>query len=140
MPSSHQTYNNYVVDKYGEDTSLHPEIDMELLPQTVGGKKAGRMYGIGTIADPGVVRVHKRDVTMIRFVERLKEKIAELVQDKIEKHAMMEKIEEGARLYAEMNEKIQLLSQNPPPTKDTLTFMVLLLDNLDLYRVTFGYV
>ncbi|MFS7984020.1 hypothetical protein Hanom_Chr11g00981641 [Helianthus anomalus] len=74
------------------------------------------MYGIGTIVDPRFVRVHKRDVTMIRFVELLKEKIAELVQDKIEKHAMMEKIEEGVRLYAEMNEKIQLLSQNPPPT------------------------
>ncbi|MFS7960016.1 hypothetical protein Hanom_Chr08g00697991 [Helianthus anomalus] len=89
---------------------------MELLPQTVGGTKTVRMYGIGTIADPRVMRVHKRDVTMIRFVEQLKEKIAELVQDKIEKHAMMEKIEEGARLYAEVNEKIQLLSQNPPPT------------------------
>ncbi|MFS7924142.1 hypothetical protein Hanom_Chr03g00269171 [Helianthus anomalus] len=49
-------------------------------------------------------------------VERLKEKIAELEQDKIEKHAMLEKIEESARLYAEMNEKIQMLSQNPPPT------------------------
>ncbi|MFS7898827.1 hypothetical protein Hanom_Chr00s030833g01769971 [Helianthus anomalus] len=110
MSSSHQTYNNYVVDKYGENTSLHLEIDKELLPQTVGGKKAGRMYGIDTIADPRVVRVHKRDV------ERLMEKIAELVQDKIEKHAMMKKIEEGVRLYAEMNEKIQLLSQNPPST------------------------
>ncbi|MFS7966707.1 hypothetical protein Hanom_Chr09g00776931 [Helianthus anomalus] len=49
-------------------------------------------------------------------VERLKEKIAELEQDKIEKHAMMEKIEEGARLFAEMNAKIQLLLQNLPPT------------------------
>ncbi|KAF5784632.1 hypothetical protein HanXRQr2_Chr10g0419131 [Helianthus annuus] len=49
-------------------------------------------------------------------VQRLKEKIAELEQDKIEKHAVMEKIEESARLYAEMNERIQLLSQNPPPT------------------------
>ncbi|MFS7974746.1 hypothetical protein Hanom_Chr10g00872331 [Helianthus anomalus] len=48
-------------------------------------------------------------------VERLKEKISELEQDKIEKHAMMEKIEECARLFAEMNEKIQFL-QNLPPT------------------------
>ncbi|MFS8009319.1 hypothetical protein Hanom_Chr14g01283321 [Helianthus anomalus] len=49
-------------------------------------------------------------------VELLMEKITELEQDKIEKHAMVEKIEEGVRLYGEMNEKIQFVSQNPPPT------------------------
>ncbi|KAI7749415.1 hypothetical protein M8C21_018777 [Ambrosia artemisiifolia] len=48
-------------------------------------------------------------------VQQLKEKIAESEQDKIEKHAMMEKIEENSRIYAEMNERIQL-SQNAPQT------------------------
>ncbi|MFS8016835.1 hypothetical protein Hanom_Chr15g01373211 [Helianthus anomalus] len=52
----------------------------------------------------------------VKKVERLKEKIAELEQDKIEKHAMMEKTEGGARLFAELNAKIQLLLQNLPPT------------------------
>ncbi|MFS7976737.1 putative transposase, Ptta/En/Spm, plant [Helianthus anomalus] len=46
------TYDKYVVDKYGEDTSLHPEFDMELWSQTIGGNKKGRLYGIGNIADP----------------------------------------------------------------------------------------
>ncbi|KAF5792889.1 hypothetical protein HanRHA438_Chr09g0423291 [Helianthus annuus] len=63
---AYSTYNKYVILKYGEDTILHPEIDME--------------------------------------------------QDKIEKHALLEKIEERAKMYAGMNKKIQLLSQNPPPT------------------------
>ncbi|MFS7901261.1 hypothetical protein Hanom_Chr00s185829g01833091 [Helianthus anomalus] len=49
---SQSTYDKYVVDKYGEDTSLHPEFDMELWSQTVGGNKKGRLYGIGNIADP----------------------------------------------------------------------------------------
>ncbi|KAM0049544.1 hypothetical protein Hdeb2414_s0008g00287161 [Helianthus debilis subsp. tardiflorus] len=109
-----ETYNRYVVDKYGEDTNLHPEIDMELLSQTVGGKKKGKMYGIGTIADSHVVMMGAQERSDNDEVERLKEKITELEQDKIEKHAMMEKIEEGTRLYAEMNEKIQMLSQNLP--------------------------
>ncbi|MFS7971388.1 hypothetical protein Hanom_Chr09g00832181 [Helianthus anomalus] len=66
--------------------------------------KKGKMYGFGTIADSRVVMmVHKREVTL---TVRKKE----LEQDKIEKHAMMEKIEQGGRLYAEMNEKIQMLS------------------------------
>ncbi|KAJ0544842.1 hypothetical protein HanIR_Chr08g0342931 [Helianthus annuus] len=78
--------------------------------------KKGKMYGIGTIANSRVVMMGSQERSDNDEVERLKEKIAELKQDKIEKHAMMEKIEEGARLYAEMNEKIQMLSQNPPST------------------------
>ncbi|MFS8030549.1 hypothetical protein Hanom_Chr17g01535341 [Helianthus anomalus] len=111
-----ETYNKYAVDKYGEDTGLHPEIDMELLSQTVGGKKKGKMYGIGTTADSRVMMMGAQERSDNDEVERLKKKITELEQDKIEKHVMMEKIEEGARLYAEMNEKIQMLAQNPPPT------------------------
>ncbi|KAI7751223.1 hypothetical protein M8C21_021292 [Ambrosia artemisiifolia] len=91
---AYSTYNEYIIKKYGEDTSLHPKIDMDLWSQTTGGKKRVDCMGL---------------------VQQLKEKIAELEQDKIEKHAMMDKIEESARLYAEMNEKIQMLSQNPPP-------------------------
>ncbi|MFS8026223.1 hypothetical protein Hanom_Chr16g01484321 [Helianthus anomalus] len=68
------------------------------------------MYGIGTIDDSRVVMTGAQERSDNNEVERLKEKIAELEQDKIQKHAMMEKIEEGARLYAEMNEKIQMLS------------------------------
>ncbi|KAM0070835.1 hypothetical protein Hdeb2414_s0001g00017881 [Helianthus debilis subsp. tardiflorus] len=88
---------------------------MEFLSQTVGGKKKGKMYRIGTIADARVVMMGAQERSDSDEVERLKEKIAELEQDKVEKHAIMEKIEEGARLYAEMNEKIQMFS-NPPPT------------------------
>ncbi|KAF5773832.1 hypothetical protein HanXRQr2_Chr13g0593121 [Helianthus annuus] len=72
------------------------------------------MYRIGTIVDSRVMMMGAQERSDNDEVERLKEKIAELEEDKIEKHAMMEKIEEGARLYAEMNEKIQMLSQNPP--------------------------
>ncbi|MFS7928695.1 hypothetical protein Hanom_Chr04g00323771 [Helianthus anomalus] len=85
-------------------------------------------------------RVSLLVIELYLFVEPLKKKIAELEQDKIEKYAMMEKIEEGVRLFAEINEKIQLLLQNLPPTYDALNFIVLLLDNFDLYRVMFGYV
>ncbi|KAI7757711.1 hypothetical protein M8C21_014181 [Ambrosia artemisiifolia] len=49
---AYNTYNKYVIEKYGEDTSLHPDIDMELLSQTVGGKRNGRLYGIGNFANP----------------------------------------------------------------------------------------
>ncbi|MFS8008167.1 hypothetical protein Hanom_Chr14g01269501 [Helianthus anomalus] len=63
MCLSQETYNKYVVDKYGKDTILHPEIDMELLLQRVGGKKKCKMYGIGTITD-----LHKREVTTMRYV------------------------------------------------------------------------
>ncbi|MFS7946199.1 hypothetical protein Hanom_Chr06g00533201 [Helianthus anomalus] len=124
---AYSTYDKYVVDKYGEDTSLHPEFDMELWSQTVGGNKKGRLYGIGNIVDPHNVipgassmpithSSNPQETSDSDEVQRLKEKIAELEQDKIEKHAVMEKIEESARLYAEMNERIQLLSQNPPRT------------------------
>ncbi|KAF5790061.1 hypothetical protein HanXRQr2_Chr09g0378591 [Helianthus annuus] len=65
------------------------------------------MYGIGTIADSRVVMMGTQERSDHNEVERLKEKIAKLEQDKIEKHAMMEKIEQGARLYAKMNKKIQ---------------------------------
>ncbi|MFS8008147.1 hypothetical protein Hanom_Chr14g01269281 [Helianthus anomalus] len=122
MRPSQETYNKHVVDKYGKDTSLHPEIDMELLSQSVGGKKKGKTYGIGTIADSRVVMMGAQERSdndeVCGTVEE--KKITELEQDKIEKHAMMEKIEEGVMLYAEMNEKIQMLSENPsqspPPT------------------------
>ncbi|MFS7910711.1 hypothetical protein Hanom_Chr02g00109411 [Helianthus anomalus] len=122
---SQSTYDKYVVDIFGEDTSLHPEFDMELWAQTVGGNKKGRLYGIGNIADPHNVIPEASPMPITHSsnpqersdeVQRLKEKIAELEQDKIEKHAVMEKIEESARLYAEMNVRIQLLSQIPPPT------------------------
>ncbi|MFS8001863.1 hypothetical protein Hanom_Chr13g01195331 [Helianthus anomalus] len=49
---SQSTYDKYVVDKYGEDTSLHLEFDMELWSPTVDGNKKGKLYGIGNIADP----------------------------------------------------------------------------------------
>ncbi|KAI7728947.1 hypothetical protein M8C21_003286 [Ambrosia artemisiifolia] len=52
---AYSTYNDYIINKYGEDTSLHPEIDMDLWSQTAGGKKKGRLYGTGNIADPYVV-------------------------------------------------------------------------------------
>ncbi|KAJ0763937.1 hypothetical protein HanPI659440_Chr08g0286581 [Helianthus annuus] len=74
------------------------------------------MYGIGTIADPCVLMMGAQERSDNDEVEQLKEKVAELEQDKKEKHAMIEKIEQGARLYTKMNEKIQMLSQNPPPT------------------------
>ncbi|KAI7740036.1 hypothetical protein M8C21_006212, partial [Ambrosia artemisiifolia] len=103
------TYNTYVIEKYGEDTSLHPNIDMELLSQTVGGKKKGRLYGVGNFADPRGVMPSAPSMPSTHSdsnenyyiepsykVQQLKEKIAELEKDKIEKHAMMEKIEESA--------------------------------------------
>ncbi|KAK1424871.1 hypothetical protein QVD17_20212 [Tagetes erecta] len=49
-----------------------------------------------------------------RKVQRLKEQITELEREKAEKNAMKEKIEENTRLYVEMNEKLQMLSQNMP--------------------------
>ncbi|KAJ0520753.1 hypothetical protein HanIR_Chr10g0462911 [Helianthus annuus] len=100
---------------------------MELWSQMVGGNKKGRLCGIGNIADPHNVIPGASSMPITHSsnpqershsdeVQHLKEKIVELEQDKIEKHAVMEKIKESARLYAEMNERIQLLSQNPLPT------------------------
>ncbi|MFS7992117.1 hypothetical protein Hanom_Chr12g01078491 [Helianthus anomalus] len=72
----------------------------------------------------GVIAFIREYLVIICYdVERLKEKIAELEQNKIGKHAMMEKIEEGVKLYAEMNEKIQMLSQNPSPTLTALNLL-----------------
>ncbi|MFS8024669.1 hypothetical protein Hanom_Chr16g01466101 [Helianthus anomalus] len=67
------------------------------------------MYGIGTMVASHVVIMGAKERSDNDEVERLKEKIAELEQDKIKKHAMMEIIEEVVRLYAEMNAKIQML-------------------------------
>ncbi|KAD7479379.1 hypothetical protein E3N88_02515 [Mikania micrantha] len=78
----------------------------------------GRMYGSSKIVDPYVVMTGAPSMPSTESsnpprrsdeVQRLKEQIE---QDKVEKQAMMEKIEENARLYAEMNEKIQLLLKN----------------------------
>ncbi|KAL8241907.1 hypothetical protein R6Q59_012209 [Mikania micrantha] len=76
------------------------------------------MYGSSKIVDPYVVMTGAPSMPSTESsnpprrsdeVQRLKEQIE---QDKVEKQAMMEKIEENARLYAEMNEKIQLLLKN----------------------------
>ncbi|MFS8004373.1 hypothetical protein Hanom_Chr13g01224991 [Helianthus anomalus] len=108
------TYNKYVIEKCGEDTSLHPETDMEPWSQTVGGNKKARLYGTDNIADPHNVmpcassmpstcNSNPLERSDSDEVQRLKGKNEVLEQDKIEKHAMMEKIEENARLYIEMN-------------------------------------
>ncbi|KAF5754150.1 hypothetical protein HanXRQr2_Chr17g0788001 [Helianthus annuus] len=75
-------------------------------------KKKGRMYGISTMVASRVVMMGAQERSDNDEVERLMEKIAELEQDKIKKHVMMEIIEEVARLYVEMNAKIQMFSKN----------------------------
>ncbi|KAJ0893360.1 hypothetical protein HanPSC8_Chr09g0376711 [Helianthus annuus] len=42
---AYSTYNKYVIGIFGEDTSLHSEIDMEVWSQTAGGKK--RVHRMG---------------------------------------------------------------------------------------------
>ncbi|KAD7479094.1 hypothetical protein E3N88_02230 [Mikania micrantha] len=88
-------------------------------------KKKGRLYGSSNSVDPYVVMAGASSMSGTGSsyppsrndeVQRLKEQIE---QDKVEKQAMMEKIEENARLYAEMNDKLQLLlksQQNLPPS------------------------
>ncbi|KAI7749194.1 hypothetical protein M8C21_028249, partial [Ambrosia artemisiifolia] len=44
---AYRTYNKYVIEKYGEDTSLHPEIDMELWSQIAGATVEGKNSGNG---------------------------------------------------------------------------------------------
>ncbi|MFS8024655.1 hypothetical protein Hanom_Chr16g01465951 [Helianthus anomalus] len=75
--------------------------------------KKGRMYGIGTMVASRVVIMDAQERSdndgVCGTLDCLKEKIPELEQDKIKKHAMMEINEEVVRLYAEMNAKIQML-------------------------------
>ncbi|KAI7756222.1 hypothetical protein M8C21_000894, partial [Ambrosia artemisiifolia] len=76
---AYSTYNEYIIKKYGEDTSLLPEIDMDLWSLAAGGKKKGLCVNESSYIELGAT-----------------ERIVELEQDKIEKHAMMEKLEESA--------------------------------------------
>ncbi|KAL8268058.1 hypothetical protein R6Q59_001856, partial [Mikania micrantha] len=119
-----ETYKDYVKEKNEENDNLDPEFDMDLWLRTTGGRKKGRVYGSSNNTDPYVVMAGASTMPSTDSsyppgrcdeVQRLKELIE---QDKVEKQAMMEKIEENARLYAEMNEKLQLLlknQQNLPP-------------------------
>ncbi|XP_076894585.1 uncharacterized protein LOC143546925 [Bidens hawaiensis] len=52
---AYESYKKLVVKKYGEDSSLHPEFDMELWSRTAEGKKKLRLYGTSNITDPYVV-------------------------------------------------------------------------------------
>ncbi|XP_076947037.1 uncharacterized protein LOC143618846 [Bidens hawaiensis] len=105
--------------KYGDDISLHPEFDMELWLSVAGGTKKRRLYGTSNITDPYVVLTgapakpntdffpSARSATIGgKNTELEREKVAELERGKVEKQAMLEKIEENARLLAKMNEKL----------------------------------
>ncbi|KAL8236673.1 hypothetical protein R6Q59_017754 [Mikania micrantha] len=123
---SYETYKEYVKEKNAEDDYSDSEFDLDLWLRTTGGKKKGRLYGSSNSVDPYVVMAGASSMSGTGSsyppsrsdeVQRLKEQIE---QDKVEKQAMMEKIEENARLYAEMNGKLQLLlksqQQNLPPS------------------------
>ncbi|CAH1448898.1 unnamed protein product [Lactuca virosa] len=47
----YETYHNAMKDKYGDDLTLHPLGDVELWEQCAGGRKKGRIFGVG-ISDP----------------------------------------------------------------------------------------
>ncbi|KAL8259095.1 hypothetical protein R6Q59_027048 [Mikania micrantha] len=123
---SYETYKEYVQEKNAEDDNLDSEFDLDLWLRTTGGKKKGRLYGSSNTVDPYVVMAGASSMpgtgssyppSKSDEVQRLKEQIE---KDKEEKQAMMEKIEENTRLYAEMNDKLQLLlksqQQNLPPS------------------------
>ncbi|KAK1420247.1 hypothetical protein QVD17_21690 [Tagetes erecta] len=92
-----ETINKYkesVVEKYGENDNLHPELDVVCGHKLAGARKNVDCTGLAAL------------------VQRLKEQIAELELDNAEKNAMIEKIEENMRLYAETSEKLHMLSLN----------------------------
>ncbi|KAK1411222.1 hypothetical protein QVD17_37768 [Tagetes erecta] len=107
-------YKEFVAERYVETDILPPELDMDLWIQSSGGKKKGRLYGIGNTSDLYLVLTGALSIPRTEppgrseEVQRLKEQIAELEREKAEKNAMKEKIEENTRLYAEMNEKLQM--------------------------------
>ncbi|CAI9281192.1 unnamed protein product [Lactuca saligna] len=47
----YETYHNAMKDKYGDDLSLHPLGDVGLWEQCAGGRKKGRVFGVGN-SDP----------------------------------------------------------------------------------------
>ena len=44
-----------MIEKYGHGTSTHPLGDIEVWERCAGGRKRGRMFGVGTYGDPSYV-------------------------------------------------------------------------------------
>ncbi|XP_076924188.1 uncharacterized protein LOC143586547 [Bidens hawaiensis] len=70
-------YNGYVVEKYGDDRSMHPKFDEDLWSRATGGIKKGKMYGLTNVSGS---RVHGRQDAEI---EKLHLVIKELVKEKM---------------------------------------------------------
>ncbi|KAJ0478773.1 putative transposase, Ptta/En/Spm, plant [Helianthus annuus] len=86
-------YEGLLLEKYGEESSQHRELDKELWYRAAGGKKRGKVYGLSNLKNDFNVQHHgKQD----QEIERLNVIIAGLVvekeKDKAEKEAMNERM------------------------------------------------
>ncbi|KAI3718811.1 hypothetical protein L6452_19695 [Arctium lappa] len=120
-------YQHEMIKKYGPDTSTHPLGDIEIWERCVGGRKRGRMFGVGTSMDPSYVITGLLSGSSTgksyagsssSEVQELKEKL-----QKIEEERAIER-EENARREEENMDLIyvaMLARQYPPPPSDDPT-------------------
>ncbi|KAF5820628.1 hypothetical protein HanXRQr2_Chr01g0004341 [Helianthus annuus] len=51
-------YEGYLLEKYGEESSQHRELDKELWYEASGGKKRGKVYGLSNVKNDFNVQHH----------------------------------------------------------------------------------
>ncbi|MFS8009922.1 hypothetical protein Hanom_Chr14g01290991 [Helianthus anomalus] len=78
-------YEGYLLEKYGEESSQHRELEKELWYRASGGKKRGKVYGLSNLKNDFNVQHHgKQD----QEIERLNVIIQDIVKEKEEKERL----------------------------------------------------
>ncbi|KAL8230131.1 hypothetical protein R6Q59_000543 [Mikania micrantha] len=109
-------YEGYLVEKYGDDESKHPEYDSDLWFRATGGKNKGKLYGFSNVSDPqalltGTPSTSCSSTTVAPSkndseIQRLNGVINELVKEK----------EATAERMASIEALLKVVSQNIQPS------------------------
>ncbi|KAJ9547248.1 hypothetical protein OSB04_019791 [Centaurea solstitialis] len=109
-------YQREMIKKYGPDVSTHPLGDIEVWEHCAGGRKRGRLFGVGTCGDPSYVVTGSssgnRSYASSSFseVQELKEKL-----QKIEEERAIER-EENIRMSKRLKDIEAMLARRYPPS------------------------
>ncbi|KAJ9552409.1 hypothetical protein OSB04_016454 [Centaurea solstitialis] len=109
-------YQREMIKKYGPDVSTHPLGDIEVWEHCAGGRKRGRLFGVGTCGDPSYVVTGSssgnRSYASSSFseVRELKEKL-----QKIEEERAIER-EENIRMSKRLKDIEAMLARRYPPS------------------------
>ncbi|XP_035838044.1 uncharacterized protein LOC118485728 [Helianthus annuus] len=85
-------YEGYLLEKYGEESSQHRELDKELWYEASGGKKRGKVYGLSNVKNDFNVQHHGKQG---QEIERLNVIIQDIVKEKEEEKEMLNDIIAG---------------------------------------------